>query len=204
MLSNRARLIVKTMVLTLLGAGAGAAIVGLIVLRGGFYNISATESHYPLIYTVFEEGLQYSIQNHAEDIEVPALGAPEQLLRGASVYAANCVQCHGGPGTAPSKHGMSMQPVPGPVVDADVNWETRELYWITRHGIKMSGMPAWEYHLSDSDIWAVVAFVSAMPAMSPQDFKGMTAPGADVQSVPAAVQESAKESARTARQGDQS
>ena len=152
MLSNRARLIVKTMVLTLLGAGATAAIVGLIVLRGGFYNISATESHYPLIYTVFEEGLQYSIQNHAEDIEVPALGAPEQLLRGATIYAANCVQCHGGPGVAPSKHGMSMQPVPGPLVDADINWETRELYWITRHGIKMSGMPAWEYHLSDSDI----------------------------------------------------
>ena len=70
-----------------------------------------------------------------------------------------------------------MQPVPGPLVDADLNWETRELYWITRNGIKMSGMPAWEYHLSDNDIWAVVAFVSAMPNMTTEDFRRMTAPG---------------------------
>ena len=196
MLSNRARLIVKTMVLTLLGAGATGAIIGLIVLRGGFYNISATESHYPLIYTVFEEGLQYSIQNHAKDIAVPALGAPEQLLRGAALYRDNCLQCHGGPGVAPSKHGMSMQPVPGPLVDADINWETRELYWITRHGIKMSGMPAWEYHLSDSDLWAVVAFVAAMPAMTPADFKGMTAEQAGVDAVPARVQQSARASSQ--------
>ena len=196
MLSNRARLIVKTMVLTLLGAGAVGAIGGLIVLRGGFYDISATESHYPLIYTVFEEGLQYSIQNHAQDIQVPALGAPEQILRGGAVYSANCLGCHGGPGTAPSKHGMSMQPVPGPLVDADTNWRTRELYWITRHGIKMSGMPSWEYHLSDSDIWATVAFVSGMPAMTVQDFNRMTAPGADTASVPATVVEAVRTSAQ--------
>ncbi|WP_273028324.1 c-type cytochrome [Massilia timonae] len=178
MLSNRARLIVKTMVLTLLGAGLIGAVIGLIVLRGGFYNIAATAQHYPLIYTVFEEGLQYSVQNHARDIQVPAgLGAAEQVRRGAAIYAANCIQCHGGPGVAPLQQGMSMQPVPGPLVDADLNWETRELYWITRNGIKMSGMPAWEYHLSDNDIWAVVAFVSAMPNMTTEDFRRMTAPG---------------------------
>ena len=175
MLSNRARLIVKTMVLTLLGAGLIGAVIGLVVLRGGFYNIAATQQHYPLIYTVFEEGLQYSVQNHARDIQVPeGLGTREQVLRGAAVYKANCIQCHGGPGVAPLKQGMSMQPVPGPLVDADINWETRELYWITRNGIKMSGMPAWEYHLSDSDIWAVVAFVATMPDMTPEDFRRLT------------------------------
>jgi len=184
------------MVLTLLGAGTVGAIGGLIVLRGGFYDISATETHYPLIYTVLEEGLQFSVKKHARDTQVPALGAPEQILRGATVYAANCVQCHGGPGTAPSTHGMSMQPVPGPLVNADTNWRTRELYWITRHGIKMSGMPAWEYHLSDSDIWATVAFVSGMPAMTMQDFKRMTATGADTTSVPAAVVKSVRASAQ--------
>jgi len=196
MLSNRARLIVKTVVLTLLGAGTIAAIIGLIVFRAGLYNIAANEQHYPLIYTVFEEGLQYSIQNHAEDIQVPALGAPAQLLRGAAVYRANCVQCHGAPGVAPQSQGMSMQPMPGPLADADVNWETRELYWITRNGIKMSGMPAWEYHLSDSDIWAVVAFVAAMPTMTPADYRRMT--------TQQGVTEQAQHAAQTATEGEDS
>lgn len=164
------------MALTLLGAGTVAAIIGLIVLRGGFYNIGATKQHFPIVYSVLSEGMQYSVQNHASEIAVPDnLGIPEQLVRGAALYQANCVQCHGGPGVAPSRHGMSMQPAPGPLVDADLNWKTRELYWITKHGIKMSGMPAWEYHLNEDELWSVVAFVAAMPGMSSQDFRRMTA-----------------------------
>lgn len=161
--------------LTLAGTGLAGAVVGLVVLRGGFYDISATTQHFPAVYSVLGEGMQYSVQNHAKDIRVPAgLGAPAQLLRGAALYQANCVQCHGGPGVAPATHGMSMQPAPGPLVDADVNWRTREIYWITKNGIKMSGMPAWEYHMSDAELWAVVAFVAAMPSMTPADFQRMT------------------------------
>lgn len=186
------------MVLTLLGAGLAGAVAGLVALRGGLYDISAIQQHYPLVYSVFEEGLQYSVQNHARDIQVPPLGASGQLLRGAALYQANCVQCHGGPGVAPASHGMSMQPVPGPLVDADLNWETRELYWITRNGIKMSGMPAWQYHLSDGDIWAVVAFVAAMPAMSPADYRRMTAQAG----VPAPAQAAARAAGADGGQGD--
>jgi len=175
MLSNRARLIVKTVALTLTGLGVAGAIGGLVVLRGGFYDISATEQHYPFIYTVLAQGMQASVAHHAQDIVAPAdLDAPARVPRGAALYQANCVQCHGGPGVAPSLHGLSMQPAPGPLVDADTNWKARELYWITRHGVKMSGMPAWEYHLSDDELWDVVAFVSAMPGMTQGDFRRLT------------------------------
>ena len=60
-----------------------------------------------------------------------------------------------------------MQPVPGPLNDAAARWRPRELYWITRHGIRMSGMPAWGHQLADSDLWAVAAFVAQMPGVSP-------------------------------------
>jgi mono/diheme cytochrome c family protein len=175
MLSNRTRLVIKTMIGTLLlGALAGGA-AGLMVLFGGWYNIGATKQHFPYVYAVLEQGMRYSVQHHAQDIVVPRLGAPQQLLRGAAIYRDNCAQCHGGPGVAQSTIGMSMQPAPGPLSDAHQRWETRELYWITRNGIKMSGMPAWEYHLSESDLWAVVAFVSSMPAMSAADYRRVTA-----------------------------
>jgi mono/diheme cytochrome c family protein len=68
-----------------------------------------------------------------------------------------------------------MQPGPGPLMDAGKRWQARELYWITRHGIKMSGMPAWEYHLSDKDLWAVVAFVKTMPGLTPTAYADLTA-----------------------------
>ena len=175
MLSNRQRLIVKTAVLTLLAAGVTAGAAGLAVLYGGWYNIGATAQHFPFVYSVLEEGMKYSVRNHAEDIAVPRLGGAEQLRLGARVYRDKCLQCHGGPGVAQSTIGMSMQPIPGPLVDATQRWKANELYWVTKHGIKMSGMPAWEYHLRDEEIWAVVAFVTVLPSMDTQAFKAATA-----------------------------
>ena len=175
MLSQRRRLILKTAILTLLAAGASAGAAGLALLYGGWYNIGATAQHVPFVYTVLEEGMKQSVQHHAKAVLAPRLGGEQQLRRGAQLYRDKCAQCHGGPGFAQASIGMSMQPIPGPLVDATARWKTRELYWITKHGIKMSGMPAWEYHLADEDIWAVVAFVRTMPAMSAADYRAATA-----------------------------
>lgn len=168
------RLIVKTAVLTLLVAGTLSAAAGLVVWRAGWYNIGATTSHLGIVYKGLEQAMRYSVQHHARKVAVPVLGAAD-VARGAIVYRDNCAQCHGGPGVAPNIHGLSMQPAPGPLVDAAMRWQSRELYWITRHGVKMSGMPAWEFRLSDADTWAVVAFMHRMPAMTVADYKNLTA-----------------------------
>jgi mono/diheme cytochrome c family protein len=168
------RLIVKTAVLTLLAAGALGAAAGLLVWRAGWYNIGATTPHLGIVYTGLEQAMRYSVQHHARKVAVPALGEAD-VARGGIVYRDNCAQCHGGPGVAPNIHGLSMQPAPGPLVDAPMRWQSRELYWITRHGVKMSGMPAWEFRLSDADTWAVVAFMNRMPTMTVADYKTLTA-----------------------------
>ncbi|QJD99568.1 cytochrome c [Massilia forsythiae] len=179
MLSSRTRLVVKTAAFTLLGAGVLGAAAGLVVLRAGWYDISATTQHWQPVYTLLEQGMHYSVRRYARDVAEPDLRQPQQILRGAALYRDNCAQCHGGPGFAQAQHGMSMQPVPGPLVDASSRWRARELYWITRHGIKMSGMPAWDLHLSEAETWAVVAFVAAMPTLDARQYRALTAFAAD-------------------------
>jgi mono/diheme cytochrome c family protein len=71
-----------------------------------------------------------------------------------------------------------MQPVPGPLVDAMQRWRPREVYWITRHGIKMSGMPAWQFRLDEEALWDVAAFVQRLPGLSPQAYAQATAQAA--------------------------
>jgi mono/diheme cytochrome c family protein len=182
--STRNRLILKTAAATLVLAGLAAAITGFVVLRAGWYDTTATSQHLQPVYTVLELGMRYSVRNHSSEVKVPPLGAPQQVLRGAAVYSAQCAQCHGGPGFAQSKIGQSMQPVPGPLVDASARWQPRELYWITKHGIKMSGMPAWQFHLSEADLWAVVSFMGVLPALSARDYARVTA-GANGPAAPA-------------------
>jgi hypothetical protein len=44
-----------------------------------------------------------------------------------------------------------------------------ELFWILKHGIKMTGMPSWGDH-SDGELWATVAFIEKLPGMTEQDY----------------------------------
>ena len=179
MLSNRTRLILSTAAATLTLALLAGVLVGAVVLKAGWYDIGATRQHGQLVHTVLEQGMRESVRHHARAVTVPALTAPQQIRRGAALYRDACAHCHGGPGFAQSDWGKSMQPVPGPLVDATRRWTAGELYWITRHGIKMSGMPAWEYHLANEDLWAVVAFVQQLPALTPKAYDEITAREAD-------------------------
>jgi mono/diheme cytochrome c family protein len=189
--THRTRLIVKTAIYTLLAAGGIGAAGGYALYKSGWYNIGASAQHLQPVYSFLEQAMHNSVRHHAKTVVTPSLGDPGQLRRGAALYREHCAQCHGGPGFAPSAHGKSMQPVPGPLVDASARWKPHELYWITRHGIKMSGMPAWEVRLSEGDTWAVVAFLTRLPGLDARAYRDMTAvaaaPGPDDAQTPAAI-----------------
>jgi len=178
MSTHTKRLVIKTVAATLALSALGAAGVGAVVLQGGYYHIGATKQHFQWVHTLLEKGMHQSVLRHAREVTPPAgldQPTPQLLLRGAGLYRDHCVTCHGAPGVAPSDIGKSMQPVPGPLVDAARHWSPRELYWITRHGIKMSGMPAWEYRLSDADLWAVAGFLGKLPQLTPQAYAALAA-----------------------------
>lgn len=149
--------------------GLGAAVLGGAVVGLGLYNVASTDQHFQLTHSVLEAAMRASVRRQAAAIRAPVLDHM-QARQGAPVYAARCAGCHGGPGIAPQPYAMSMQPAPGGLVDAARKWEPAELYWITRHGIKMSGMPAWEFHLSEPELWAVVAFLQRLPRLTPAGY----------------------------------
>lgn len=163
----------KTVLITLatlvVMALAGAALV----VGGGLYDVAATQQHWQPVYSLLERAMHQSVRLRSRNIEPPpdmALDDPRLLARGAACFRDKCVQCHGAPGVAQQDFGQSMQPLPGPLVDATQRWKPRELYWLTRHGIRMSGMPAWQFHMADEDIWAVVGFLQKLPALTPQQY----------------------------------
>ena len=143
-----------------------AALAGGAVVYGGLYDVAATQQHFQPVHTVLETAMRHSVKLRARTIEEPPLGDRSLALRGAGCFRDKCVQCHGAPGVAQGDLGRSMQPLPGPLVDARRHWRARELYWVTRHGIRMSGMPAWRFHLRDEEIWSVVAFLQQLPDLN--------------------------------------
>jgi mono/diheme cytochrome c family protein len=158
-----------TAALTTVALGLAAALVAATVVLGGLYDVSSTSQHWQPTHTLMETAMRQSVRLRARGIDEPALDA-QRALRGAACFRDKCVQCHGAPGVAQGDIGKSMQPLPGPLVDAHRHFRARELYWLTRHGIKMSGMPAWEYRLSDAELWDVVAFMVQLPQLGPADY----------------------------------
>jgi len=164
---------VLTIALTLAAMAASAALVAAVVVYGGLYNVASTSQHLQPTFTVLETAMRESVRRRARDVHVPPLADENLVLRGAGCFRDKCVQCHGAPGVAQGDIGKSMQPLPGPLVDARKHWQPRELYWVTRHGIKMSGMPAWQHRLSEAELWSVVAFMQRLPDLNAQQYAQM-------------------------------
>lgn len=161
----------STVALATVAALLAAALAGAgVVVYGGVYDVSASSQHLQAVHSLLETTMHNSVRWRARNIATPPLDDAARLVRGAALFRDHCVQCHGAPGVAQADIGKSMQPVPGPLVDAAQRWRAREIYWITRHGIKMSGMPAWQFRLDEEALWDVAAFVQALPTLSPQAY----------------------------------
>jgi cytochrome c2 len=63
-----------------------------------------------------------------------------------------------------------MLPIPSNLAQSSRDWPAEWLYYVTRKGVRMTGMPAWEYRLSDQSLWATVAFLKALPSFSPAEY----------------------------------
>ena len=154
-----------------LGAvAAGGIAMGAVMLYAGFYNVAATHQHLRPTHRLLEIGLRESIERHARQVPAPPPTDDALLDRGRTLYAAHCAQCHGAPGVAPAPFALGLTPLPKNLAPIARERTTAELYWVIKNGIKMTGMPAWEFRFSERDLWAVTAFVQRLPLVSPEDY----------------------------------
>jgi mono/diheme cytochrome c family protein/cytochrome c2 len=150
-----------------------AALGGVAFVWSGLYDISATDQHLRLTYHTIRRTMDRSVGRRASAIVVPPLDAPALLERGVALFRKHCVQCHGAPGVAPEPFALSLQPAPTPLARSGLDREPAYLYRVVKHGIKMTGMPAWDFRLEDEDLWAIVAFVRHLPTLSPPEYAAL-------------------------------
>jgi len=156
-------------------------IITLVVLFGGVflylylggYDIAASRPHHGMTLRVLDMTMEKSVARRARGITPPDLSSPELVKFGSHHFQEMCVECHGGPGVARSEAGEDLYPK-GPDLAASASrWTPEQLYWITRNGIKMTGMPAWGLTTDDHELWALVAFMKQLPSITPDQYREM-------------------------------
>jgi mono/diheme cytochrome c family protein len=155
-----------TVIVVLLGCALGAALF----VESGFYNIGADDHHTTTVLALITQLRNRSIETRLGSIKPLLEATPAMIKSGAGHYAALCVGCHLAPGQPKSDLRTGLYPHPPNLAQEDIQ-ESRRTFWIIKHGIKMSAMPAWGKTLDDAAIWDVVAFVRKMPSMTAEDYQ---------------------------------
>ena len=166
----------RRIVLGLVAAAAVLLLGATAFVYSGAYDISATDQHTPPVYWLMEFTMRRSVAVRAKEGETPDLTGAQTIAKGLQSYHARCVECHGAPGISPSPAALGMTPAPANLVQTAREWSAAEIRWVVTHGIKMTGMPAWKYRMTDDEIWQVVAFVKhRLPYLMPSEYQALTA-----------------------------
>lgn len=147
-----------------------AVAFGAYVWFGG-YNFAADVPHWPITERSIELLRDRSVEARAESIKPPLLTDVGLIEKGAGQYAEMCVSCHLAPGVAQTEMRQGLYPVPPDLTKEKI--DAREAFWVIKHGIKMTAMPAWGKTHDDATIWSMVAFLQNLPGMTQQQYDAM-------------------------------
>ena len=159
--------LVAAATLAVLAAGAGAYV------WSGLYDIGADAPHWKPTHALLETLRDRSIQMRSVSLAMPDLDDPQRILKGAGQYAAMCTGCHLAPGMRDSEVRPGLYPQPPNLSQQPV--DPKAAFWVIKHGIKMSAMPAWGGSHDDATIWSMVAFLRKLPDMTPAQYQAIVA-----------------------------
>lgn len=165
-------------VMTILIALAVVAVLGAAVLYSGSYNIAADDRHWGFTSSVIETMRDRSIARQARAVVAPtSLGDENFVASGAGEYAEMCTGCHLAPGMEDTELRKGLYPTPPDLTEHGAHRTPEQQFWIIKHGLKMSGMPAWGLTHEDERIWSMVAFLRKLPGMTPLQYQQLVESG---------------------------
>ncbi len=166
MKSHKRHLVTTGVVLFVLALGAG------VFVWSGMYNIGADEPHWMPTRVLIDNLRERSIASRMADAPVPDLDAPGRITAGARNYSAMCTGCHLAPGVDDTEIRPGLYPTPPDLSKLGAK-DSKRAFWIIKHGIKMTAMPAWGKTHTDEQIWNMVAFIRKLPGMTPAQYAAL-------------------------------
>lgn len=104
--------------------------------------------------------------------------AADTLALGKKIYDVNCAHCHGEAGDGNGFGAPHLSPAPRDFTTAQFKFRTTatgalptddDLFRIVSRGLNGTGMPPWQYLLTDEERWAVVDYIKTFsPRFAPQ------------------------------------
>ncbi len=165
------RVNLKERIKTIVAFVGALGILGFLVSVSGVIPIKASSGHWAITEWFLNFSMARSVSTHSISIEVPPLDEPWMTLKGATHYEIGCAPCHGSPELQVPRITGAMTPQPPYLPPTISEWENKELFYIVKHGVKFTGMPAWATQQRDDEVWAMVAFLRLLPRLNAEEYR---------------------------------
>jgi len=151
------------------------AIAVVVLAKIGFMGVAATGENPAVLDWLLVADRQAAISASVREISVPDLQSAAMVQRGLERFHEMCVGCHGAPGVEQSDVGKGLNPEPPDLAKMGPLSQRQEahVFWVAKHGIRMTGMPAFGPTHGDDQIWDIVAFVARLQELSPDQYQAM-------------------------------
>ncbi len=137
-----------------------------VVVVGGLTQIRLDALQEPgHLETVFAAQVKHHLvrRNSREGIPPASPNLQSSIEEGDKLYGTECAMCHGLDGHTLTDTGRWMYPRAADLTSVAVqNYSDRELFWIVKNGIRLSGMPGFGRVESDEHIWNLVHYVRTL------------------------------------------
>jgi mono/diheme cytochrome c family protein len=158
----------KGFVLGVIATLAAIVIIVIAVTHLGLYPIGADNPPSRLEHMLAGRAMDVYADNHKPAGDNPIGPTAANLTQGALQYEEHCALCHGGAKAKVSKMQNQFSPPAPQLINRIPHDPPSWIFWVTKHGVRMTGMPAWTGILSDDDIWKIVAFIKNSGKLPPE------------------------------------
>lgn len=115
---------------------------------------------------VLQSAVRHSVQRNAANIPSPRTAKEDALVEGGKLYVAGCAGCHGALGGRLREDHDSFPPIPQ-LPHVGTQYSEPELYWIVKHGVRMTSMSAYGPFYSEEQLRSLAAFLRRINNLPP-------------------------------------
>jgi mono/diheme cytochrome c family protein len=165
------RSVTRWLIATLAAGAVLAAIVAASLVHMGSFDVAADKPHSQPVFWLMNTVRERSVAIRAADVTAPGdLADAKRIASGAAQYDEMCSLCHLGPGMKRTEISRGLYPR-APELRRKSELTPAEQFWIVKHGLKMTGMPAWGVTHNDELLWDVVAFLQKLPELTADQYQ---------------------------------
>ncbi len=110
--------------------------------------------------------LEATVTSRAADLQNPMHADEATLATGLQLYKKTCLVCHGGADAKPSQVALGLYQKPPQFGDGSMSDDPENTtFWKIAHGIRFTGMPAFDNSLTSAQMWQITAFLHHINAL---------------------------------------